>query len=99
MGSILKIQKFTTLMEGVILTVSLLIVLGGVYWFAPGLRVSASKQMTALDLNSENLNNTTKGALLPLPTTVPSTAVANKGLMRIGEYAWICNSGMIVSNG
>lgn len=75
------------------------LVLGGVYWFAPGLRVSASKQMTSLELNSDNLNNVTKGALLPLPSEAVSTKVSDQGKIRIAEYAWNGNSGMIVANG
>ena len=89
----------TTGFEIVICAVALAIILGGVYWFAPGLRVSESKQMTALDLNSDNLNNVAKGALLPVPTTEVSTKIASKGLIRIAEYAWNGNSGMIVANG
>jgi len=99
MGRILKTKKFTTAAEAVFLVIGLVIILGGVYWFAPGLRVSESKQMTALDINTDNLNNVTKGALLPLPTATPSTKVASQGLMRIAEYAWNGNAGMIVANG
>lgn len=75
------------------------LVTGGVYWFAPGLRVSASKQLQGLELSSDNLNNTTKGALLPLPTNEQSSAVSSKGKIIIAEYAWNGNSGMIVANG
>ena len=99
MGSILKVQKLTTLAEMVILVLGLTIVLGGVYWFAPGLRVTASKTLDGLDLNSDQLNNITKGTKLPTPSSTPSTKFANKGLMRVAEYAWNGNSGMIVANG
>lgn len=99
MGKIFKTKKFTTFAEAVILVFGLAIVLGGVYWFAPGLRVSASKQMSALEINSDNLNNVTKGAMLPLPSETPSSEVVNKGVIRIAEYAWNGNSGMIVANG
>jgi outer membrane protein OmpA-like peptidoglycan-associated protein len=99
MGSILKVQKLTTLAEAVILVLGLTIVLGGVYWFAPGLRVTASKTLDGLDLNSDQLNNITKGTKLPTPSETPSTKVASKGLMRVAEYAWNGNSGMIVANG
>ena len=37
--------------------------------------------------------------MLPVPTDAPSSSVANKGLIRIAEYAWNGNSGMIVANG
>lgn len=99
MGSILKTKNLTTGFEAIILVVGLAIVLGGVYWFAPGLRVSKSKQMNGLDLNSDNLNNVTKGAKLPVPSATPSTKVVDKELIRIAEYAWNGNSGMIAANG
>ncbi|MFZ4405620.1 MAG: hypothetical protein ACOYOK_16125, partial [Pseudobdellovibrionaceae bacterium] len=73
MGKIFKTQKFTTLAEALILVVGLGIVLTGVYWFAPGLRVSASKALNGLDISSDKLDNVTKGAKLPLPTETPST--------------------------
>lgn len=99
MGAIFKVQKLTTLSEVAILVVSLCVILGGVYWFAPGLRVATSKQMSALNLSSDNLDNVTKGAKLPMPSSSPSTKVTNKPLIRIAEYAWNANSGMIVANG
>ena len=99
MGRILKVSKLTTFAEAAILVVGLSIVLTGVYYFAPGLRVSVSKQLTALDLNSDKLDNVTKGKKLPLPSSTPSTKVTSKGLIRIAEYAWNGNSGMIVANG
>ena len=99
MGAILKTTKLTTLAEAIILVVGLAVVLSGVYYFAPGLRVAVSKQMTALDINTDNLNNVTKGEKLPVPSATPSTRVSNQPLMRIAEYAWNGNSGMIVANG
>lgn len=99
MGKILRTKKLTTLAEGLILTLFLAGVLTLVYFYAPGLRVSSSKEMKALELNADQLNNVTKGAKLPLATETPSTKVANEGLMRIAEYAWNGNSAMIVANG
>jgi len=99
MGKILKIEKFTTLLELVILIFGLGIVGTGVYYFAPGLRVSESKQLESLTLNNDNLDNVTKGARLPMPALEVSTKVASQGLVRIAEYAWNANSGMISANG
>jgi OmpA-OmpF porin, OOP family len=99
MGRILKIQKLTTLAEAVIVVLGVSLILGAVYMYSPGLRVAVSKQLSVLEVNTDELNNVTAGAKLPLPTTTPSTAVANKGLIRIAEYAWNGNSGMIVANG
>jgi OOP family OmpA-OmpF porin len=99
MGKIFKTQKLTTLAEGLILVVGLAIVLTGVYYLAPGLHVSESKVLKALNLSGDNIDNQTKGALLPLPSTQVSTSVANQPLYRIAEYAWNGNAGMIVANG
>jgi outer membrane protein OmpA-like peptidoglycan-associated protein len=92
-------STFTGLTKWSIRIVSIALVLGLVYWFAPGLRVSASKQMKALELSSDNLDNQTKGALLPLPAVAVSTKVSSLPLYRIAEYAWNGNAGMIAANG
>lgn len=99
MGKILKIQKLTTLAEGLLVALGAVIVMSVVYFVSPGLRVAVSKQLTSLDINTDNLNNVTKGAKLPLPSETVSTEVGNKGLIRIAEYAWNGNSGMIAANG
>ncbi len=99
MGRILKIQKLTTLAEGLVVALGAVLVMTVVYFASPGLRVEVAKQLTSLDINSDKLDNVTKGAKLPLPSETPSTEVANKGLIRIAEYAWNGNSGMIVANG
>lgn len=99
MGRILRQQKLTTLAEGVIVALGVSVLLTGVYFFAPGLRVAVSKQLTGLTIDGGDLNNVTKGAKLPLPSETVSSEVASKGLIRIAEYAWNGNAGMIVANG
>ncbi len=99
MGRILKIQKLTTFAEGALVALGAVLVMGIVYFVSPGLRVEVSKTLGGLELNSENLNNVTAGAKLPLPSSDVSSEVASKGLIRIAEYAWNGNSGMIVANG
>ena len=99
MGRILKFQKLTTLAEGLIVALGATLVMAVVYFVSPGLRVAVSKQLTGLELNSDNLNNVTKGAKLPVASETVSTQVANKGLIRIAEYAWNGNAGMIAANG
>jgi len=99
MGRILRQPKLTTLAEGVIVALGVFLICGIVYFVSPGLRVAVSKQLTGLDISTDELNNVTTGAKLPLPSSQPSTAVADKGLIRIAEYAWNGNSGMIVANG
>lgn len=99
MGAILKTKSLTTLAEGAIVALGLAVVLTVVYFLAPGLRVATSKQLSALTLSKDNLDNVTKGEKLPLPSTTPSSKVTNKPLMRIAEYGWNGNSGMVVANG
>jgi outer membrane protein OmpA-like peptidoglycan-associated protein len=99
MGKILRTKKFTTLMEGIMVVVGLAILSGLAYYFAPGISVSESKQLKVMELNSDNLNNITKGDLLPVPSAQVSTKVSGVPLARIAEYAWNGNSGMIVANG
>ena len=99
MGKIFRVNSLTTQFEAVILLVLLALVGGGVYWFAPGLRVDGSKQLTGLELNKDNINNITAGAMIAVPSEQVSTTVAGQPLVRIAEYAWNCNSGMIAANG
>lgn len=99
MGAILKTQKLTTLLEGIIVAVGIAGLLGLVYVFSPGLRVEMSKALNYTSVVSAEFNNASSGAKLPLPSESLSTSVASKGLIRIAEYAWNGNSGMIVANG
>lgn len=99
MGKILKTQKLTTLAEGIIVGLGVILICAVVYFVSPGLRVQMSKQLTALDISKDNINNVAKGEKLPLPTATVSSKVSNKPLIRIAEYGWNGNSGMIVANG
>lgn len=99
MGAILKTKNLTTAFEAIIVVVGMALLLGIVYFFSPGLRVEMSKALAYNSTVSGELNNVSSGAKLPLPSATPSTAVANKGLIRIAEYAWNGNSGMVVANG
>jgi outer membrane protein OmpA-like peptidoglycan-associated protein len=99
MGAILRTKKFTTLMEGVIVAIGLIAILGGVYWFAPGLRTSGSKQLNSITINSDNINNVSKDTKLALPSESVSNSISDVPLARIAEYAWNGNSGMIAANG
>lgn len=118
MGKILKINGATNLTEGLIIAVLVAVVLGGIYWYAPGLRVDSAKQLTGLNLSKDHIDNVTKGTMIPLPSdnsaektvvngkVTPSewdesfsTKVTSQPLVRIAEYAWNCNSGMISALG
>lgn len=99
MGKILRVQKFTTFFEACIVAVGIVIILGLVYYFAPGLRTGGSKTLEAITVTSDIINNKAQGSELSLPSKELSTKVSNQPLARIGEYAWNANSGMIVANG
>jgi outer membrane protein OmpA-like peptidoglycan-associated protein len=72
MGKILKISRATTLAEAVMVLVAIVLIAGGVYWFAPGLRVDKSKQLSGLTLSKDHLDNVTKGAMISLPSNESS---------------------------
>ncbi len=99
MGKILKIERLTTATELLLMVVVVAVVSVGAYFFAPGLRVTEAKQLNALEMNSDNIDNVSKGKVLPLPSTDASTSVTNQPLARIAEYPWNGNSGMIAANG
>jgi hypothetical protein len=90
MGRLLKISKLTTGIEVVISAIAIAIVLTGISYFAPGMSVAISKQLTFNSINSDN--NVTKGAELPLPSESTSSKVSGQGLIHIAEYAWNGNS-------
>ena len=99
MGRILRTKNLTTGFEAVILVVLLSIVLTGVYYLAPGLRVGESKQLKGMELSNDNIDNSTRSALIPLPSNELSELVSDQPLVRIAGYAWNAQSGMIVGNG
>jgi len=99
MGKILRVQKFTTFFEACIVAVGIVIILGLVYYFAPGLRTGGSKTLEAITVASDKIDNKAQGAELPLPSKEVSSKVKTQPLARIAEYAWNPNSGMIVGNG
>jgi len=98
-GLAAKWNRLTKLSKMLIMGLGLAVVLTIVYMAAPGLRVAVSKEMKALVINTDDLNNVTKGAELPLPSTSVSSNFDETKLIRIAEYAWNGNSGMIVANG
>lgn len=88
MGKILQTKKLTTGFEAIILTLGLFII-GGLLWhFAPGLKVSESKQLQSLVIDSTGVNNTTTSAMIELPTKTISNMVQSKPKSRIAGYAW-----------
>lgn len=98
-GAIFGSTRFTTLTESIFVLIIIGAILGAVYVFAPGLLVGESKILNSLSLDGNKIDNVTAGAKLPLPSESLSSEVSSKGLIRIAEYAWNGNSGMIVANG
>lgn len=92
-------SNLTTFSKGLIVVVGIGILLTGVYYAAPGLRVVVSKNLEFNAINADNINNVTSGEKLPLPSESVSSKVSSNGLIRIAEYAWNGNSAMIAANG
>lgn len=99
MGKILRTSKLTTLSELLLVTVVIGLILGAVYYFSPGLRVGEAKQLEALNVNKDNVDNVVTSDLMELPSTSISSDAQKKPLVRIAAYAWNAQSGIIVSNG
>lgn len=92
-------SNLTTFSKGLIVVVGIGLLLTGVYYAAPGLRVAVSKNLEFKAINADNINNVTSGEKLPLPSESVSSKVSSNGLIRIAEYAWNGNSAMIAANG
>lgn len=99
MGRFLKIEKFTTLFEVLIVAIIVGGISGAIYWFSPGLRVEESKQLQSLEIDKADIDNVTKVSQLELPSTIPSTQAAKSSLVRIVGYAWNGETPIIVANG
>ena len=99
MGKILRTKNLTTGFEAIIVVFGLAIILTGVYYLAPGLRVDDSKQLDGMNLSDDNIDNNTKSALIELPSTEVSSVASEKPLIRVAGYAWNSQSGIIVANG
>ena len=99
MGHLFKVKSLTTFAEVLFAVLGLSILLGGVYFLAPGLRVSVSKVLTGLTLDGTHIDNASNTAKLELPSTSLSSKVKSVPLVRISAYAWNAQSGIIVANG
>lgn len=75
------------------------IVFGVLYYFNPGLIVGESKSLKSLVLSGDEINNVQSGDKLPLPSSTVSSKFDESKKIRIAEYGWNGNSGMIIANG
>jgi len=92
-------SKFNKGFKIFLLVIALAIVGGGLYIFAPGLRVDGSVDVIALDENGDVIDNVTQAAFIPLPSTTPSTKILVNPRVRVAGYAWNGEQGIAVANG
>jgi len=91
--------KLTPLSKVLITIIIIGGILGGIYYFSPGLLIGESKQLDNLEIDKTDVNNVTQSAKLELPSTELSKELQDKPLVKIAAYAWNAQSGIIVSNG
>ncbi len=99
MGKLLRTTRFTTFAEALIILFSVGAILAGIYFFSPGVKTEASKQLQGIDLNTSDVNNVTNAEKISVPSAGISAKVSEKPLIRLAGYAWNATSGMIVANG
>jgi OOP family OmpA-OmpF porin len=100
MGKILKTKNLTTAFEAILLGLGLVIVLGAVYWLAPGLRVNGSVELSStMNQDSNVVDNVTTSPLLPLPSDNPSLTIQNQPRVIVAGYAWNGETPITVANG
>lgn len=99
MGKILKTKKFTTAFEGIMVALMLAVILGGVYYLAPGLRVDDSVVAEAMKNNHDNIDNVDVEEMRDLPSLKASTDVLSQPRVRIAGYAWNGETPIITANG
>lgn len=91
-----KVKKSFKVFVGIVAIAALM---GGVYYFAPGLRVSESKELETMKIDNENIDNVDNAAKMGLPTAIASTQAAKNPLVRIVGYAWNGETPIIIANG
>jgi outer membrane protein OmpA-like peptidoglycan-associated protein len=99
MGKIFKSKKLTTFSEALIAVVGLAMILGAVYFFAPGLRVQDSVTSAGLSIDGNSVDNVKTSAKLDLPSSSLSSKVESQPKIRIAGYAWNGWSGVTAANG
>lgn len=92
----MKLTKFSKILLGTLL-VSVIGV--GVYYLAPGLKVSESLTLSNLDLDDDVIDNEVDADFIEIPSTSTNSSVANKPLFRIAGYAWNGETPIIAANG
>lgn len=75
------------------------IVFGLLYVFNPGLGTATSKALKSMTMATDDINNVQSGDKLPTPQSTVSGKFDEAKKIRIAEYGWNGNSGMIAANG
>lgn len=99
MGKILKTKKLTTGFEAVILICGLALIASLLYWVAPGLRVSESKKLSSLVIDSTDIDNRSTSSMMELPSKTISNKIQSKPKHRIVGYAWNGQTAMYLATG
>lgn len=99
MGKIFKSEKLTTFSEFLISVGVIGLILTIIYFVSPGIKTAASKQLSGIDLNKNDVDNKSAAEKIELPSNSLSTEVNSKPIVRIAGYAWNAQSGIIVANG
>lgn len=99
MGKILRTKNLTTGFEAFILVVFLGLLGYGLYVFAPGLTVSKSKTLTAMQTSTRAIDNEYSTDELPTASFSPSSLVEDEPLIRIAGYAWNGQTAIAAANG
>lgn len=86
-------------LKGISIVLALGLIFGLLYIFNPGLVVGESKSLKSMIMSSEDINNVQSGKQLPTPSATVSSKFDQAKLIRIAEYGWNGNSGMIAANG
>lgn len=95
-----KFFKSLTIGAKIVLAIFLIGGLGaGLYYLAPGLRVSESITMEEMDVDDSVIDNSSEANFIELPSKSLSTQVASQPNLTIAGYAWDCQMPLITAVG
>lgn len=92
-------NSFSTIFKGFLIVCLLGVIGTGLYFFAPGLRVSDSKTLSEMIIDGEHIDNVTNSEMIALPSEKRSSLVINKPLTRVAGYGWNGQTGLAAANG
>ena len=98
MGKLFK-TKLTTGFEAFMSIIGLAVIGIALYMFAPGLRVDESKKLDKLVVDTTILDNTTKSAMLDLPSKKISNKVQSQPRVKLSMYVWNGETALLTATG